>query len=173
MTLAIGDSAAGKSTTAVVAFSQAWVVANYDDIAELLRYFGRQAAIDSIKKAPVAERPAMWVKFWHETDPDPATPENEAFNAYFTRIAIANQRFKTEGIEGWRTDRGEVFIALGEPDESFETQPGRVGGRVLEWVYTNLRLALYFVDDNGFGRYRLDPGSRADFMRVLERLRRE
>jgi hypothetical protein len=39
-------------------------------------------------------------------------------------------------------------------------------------VYTNLRLALYFVDENGFGRYRLDPGSRADFMRVLERLRR-
>jgi GWxTD domain-containing protein len=172
MTLAIGDSATGKSTTAVVAFSQAWVVANYDDIAELLRYFGRQAAIDSIRKAPVEERPAMWVRFWHETDPDPSTPENEAFNAYFTRIAIANQRFRTEGIEGWRTDRGEVYVALGEPDETFETQPGQVGGRVLEWVYTNLRLALYFVDENGFGRYRLDPGSRADFMRVLERLRR-
>ncbi len=172
LTLSVGQGDSAKTTTALVAFSHAWVVANYENMADLLRYFGRQAAIDSIRKAPAAERPAMWVNFWHETDPDPNTSENEAINAYFTRIAIANQRFRSEGVDGWRTDRGEVYVAFGEPDETYETQPGAVGGRIIEWVYTNLRLALYFVDENGFGRYRLDPSSRADFQRVLSRLRR-
>ena len=172
LTLTIGQGTDQHSTTALVAFSHAWVVGNYEDMADLLRYFGHRPTIDSIKKAPVAERPALWVRFWHETDPDPNTPENEAINAYFTRIAIANQRFKTEGIDGWRTDRGEVYVALGEPDETYETQPGELGGRVLRWNYTNLRLSLFFVDENGFGRYRLDPGSRADFEQTLSRLRR-
>jgi GWxTD domain-containing protein len=172
LTLTIGQGTSQRSTTALVAFSSAWVVGNYEDMADLLRYFGRRATIDSIKKAPAEERPALWVKFWRETDPDPNTPENEAINAYFSRIAIANVRFKTEGIDGWRTDRGEVYVALGEPDETYETQPGTTNGRVLRWDYVNARLTLFFVDENGFGRYRLDPGSRADFEQVLSRLRR-
>jgi len=170
--LTIGDVGNQRVTTALVAFSSAWVVGNYADMADLLRYFGHRAAIDSIKKAPAEERPALWLHFWRATDPDPNTPENEAINAYFSRIAIANQRFKTEGIDGWRTDRGEVYVALGEPDDTYETSPGTTNGRILRWTYTNLRLNLYFVDENGFGRYRLDPGSRADFEQVLARLNR-
>lgn len=172
LTLTVGSGTAAKSTTALVSFSQAWVVANYSEMADLLRFFGHQAAIDSIRKAPADQRPAMWLKFWHATDPDPSTPENEAMNAYFTRIAIANQRFRTEGIAGWRTDRGEVYVALGEPDDTYETQPGTEGGRIIRWDYTSARLSLFFVDETGFGRYRLDPGSRSDFERVLARLRR-
>jgi GWxTD domain-containing protein len=173
LTLTIGDSGHAKSTIALVAFSQAWVAGNFEDMADLLRYFGHRAAIDSIRKASPTERPALWLRFWRETDPDPQTAENEAINAYFTRIAIANQRFRTEGIDGWRTDRGEVFITLGEPDETYQSQPGQTGGRVIQWNYINLRLTIYFVDENGFGRYRIAPSSRAQFEQVLSRLRRQ
>jgi len=31
---------------------------------------------------------------------------------------------------------------------------------------------LYFQDQTGFGRYRLTPSSRAEFQRVLARVRR-
>src|SRR2546422_1605729 len=46
--------------------------------------------------------------------------ENEALEAYFRRIQIANQRFRESGDPGWLTDRGEVFITLGDPDDVFD-----------------------------------------------------
>ena len=71
--------------------------------------------------------------------PQLATPENEALNQYFGRIGAANTRFTDEGVPGWRTDRGEVFITLGAPDESIETTPG-TAGRVVRWTYPQLPL---------------------------------
>src|SRR5690606_29382393 len=170
--LSIGEGEAQREVAAVVSFSGAWVVSNYDEMLDLLRYFGRDRLLDSIRNASEADRPALWRHFWTDTDPDPSTPENEALNTYFSRLSIANARFRGEGGAGWRTDRGEVFVTLGEPDETFETNPGQVGGRLLRWNYINARLALLFHDETGFGRYRLTPSSRADFERTIARLRR-
>lgn len=170
--LVVGQGDRQRETSALVSFSTAWVVTNFDDMLSLLRYFGHRAALDSLRKASPAERPALWRAFYRSTDPNPSTPENESLNGYFTRLAIASQRFREEGIPGWRTDRGEVFITLGEPDEAYETTPGQVGGRVLRWTYINLRVSLYFVDETNFGRLRLDPQSRADFEMARGRLER-
>jgi hypothetical protein len=92
---------------------------------------------------------------------------------YFVRLQAANQRFRDEGLPGWLTDRGEVLITLGEPDEVFDRRSEMQGrNRMIVWTYTQLRLTLYFVDDTGFGRFRLDPGSRSEFLQVVNRLRR-
>ena len=101
------------------------------------------------------------------------TPENEALNAYFSRIAQANQRFTDEGVPGWRTDRGEVYVNLGAPDEVVENTPGTTANRILRWTYIDLRLELFFRDESGFGRLRLLPSSRADYERTLNRVRRQ
>lgn len=170
--LVVGQGTNARQTSALVSFSTAWVVTNFDDMVSLLRYFGHQSSLDSLRRAPAAERPLLWRSFFRATDPNLSTPENEALNAYFTRLAIANQRFRDEGTAGWRTDRGEVFITLGEPDEDYETTPGQVGGRVLRWTYVNQRLTLYFVDETSFGRLRLTPASRADFERMRGRVQR-
>lgn len=170
--LTVGQGTSAKSTTALVSFSNSWIVTNYVEMTELLRYFGEDVMLDSIRNATDEARPSLWARFWRETDPDKTTPENEALNDYFTRLTIANRRYRTEGVPGWRTDRGEVFISLGEPDETFENSPGQLGGRILVWNYVNLRLQLYFVDESSFGRYRLEPSSRSDFERVRLRLRR-
>jgi GWxTD domain-containing protein len=170
--LAIGEGTQRREVAAVVSFSGAWVVTNYDEMLDLLRYFGRDRMLDSIREAPDEERPALWRAFWRDTDPDKSTSENEALNTYFSRLAVANQRFRGEGVPGWRTDRGEVYVTVGEPDETFETSPGQMGGRVLRWNYINLRMSLLFHDETGFGRYRLTPSSRAEFERTITRLRR-
>lgn len=167
--LAVGRDST-RTVSALVSFSAGWVVTNFDEMLDFLRYFGHDAELARLRKASPAERGALWRQFWRETDPDPTTPENEAISAYIARVAIANQRFRDEAVAGWRTDRGEVFITLGEPDESFETSPGQTQ-RVVRWTYTNLRLTLLFVDETGFGRYRLTPASRAEYERVLTRER--
>jgi GWxTD domain-containing protein len=165
-------SAPERSTSAVVSFTQAWVVTNFDEMLDLLRYFGQDDRISAMRKAPPQERARLWREFYTATDPSNATPENEALNQYFSRVNAANQRFKDEGVPGWRTDRGEVFITLGAPDESIESTPG-TASRIIRWTYLNHRLEIYFQDETGFGRLRLTPGSRAEYERILSRVRRQ
>ena len=76
-------------------------------------------------------------------------------------------------MPGWRTDRGEVYISLGEPDEGFLTNPTLTEARQIRWTYIQDRLTLYFQDETGFGRYRLHPESRSEFERVVSRVRRQ
>jgi GWxTD domain-containing protein len=170
--LEVGSGPTQRMVSALVSFSQAWVITNFDEMLDLLRYFGEDARVNAMRKAPPAERSRLWRQFYADTDPNKITPENEALNQYFSRIASANARFTDEGVPGWRTDRGEVFIALGLPDESIETTPG-TAGRVVRWTYLNYRLSLFFQDETGFGRLRLTPGSRAEFERTVNRVRRQ
>jgi GWxTD domain-containing protein len=170
--LVVGRKPTQRSTSALVSFSQAWVITNYDEMLDLLRYFGEDARVNAMRKAPPSERSRLWRQFYADTDPNKITPENEALNQYFGRISSANARFTDEGVPGWRTDRGEVFIALGAPDESIESTPG-TAGRIVRWSYLTYRLALYFQDETGFGRLRLTPGSRSEFERTVNRIKRQ
>jgi GWxTD domain-containing protein len=173
--LRVGVEGGGVVATApfLVAFSGQWVVTNLDQMLSLLRYFTSPDTLRALASVPPEQRAAAWRKFWHDTDPNQATPENEALEQYFARLQTANQRFRDEGVPGWLTDRGEVLITLGEPDEVFDRRSEMQGrSRMIVWTYTQLRLTLYFVDDSGFGRFRLDPGSRSEFLEVVNRLRR-
>jgi tetratricopeptide (TPR) repeat protein len=49
-------------------------------------------------------------------DPTPATPENEYKDEIYRRFHEANRRYRYGSVrEGWRTDRGRIFIILGDP----------------------------------------------------------
>jgi len=166
----------GDTTRArfLVSFSNQWVITNFDEMASLLRYFERQDWVDSLRRASLERRPEVWHEFWKATDPVPFTPENEALDDYFRRVQAANVRFQDEGEPGWLTERGEVFISLGEADEMLDMSNGmdRSGLRVIRWTYNTQRLVLYFQDQTGFSRFRLTPASRAEYQRVLARVRR-
>jgi GWxTD domain-containing protein len=157
----------------LVAFSGEWIVGNFDEMISLLRYFTSQDTLQALARTPPAERAAAWRKFWRETDPDPATPENEALDRYFARLQSANELFRDEGTPGWLTDRGEVYCTLGPPDQDRDLRPDYHGrGKTIVWQYDQLNLTLYFIDDAGFGRLRLDPESRLEFQQTVNRLRR-
>jgi len=166
--------AAARSTPFLVSFSDQWAITNYDQMISLLRYFERQDWVDKLRQAPAEQRPAVWRQFYTATDPVEATPENEALEAYFRRVQFANQRFRESGDPGWLTDRGEVYVTLGEPDDVFDfsTDVSRAGVRGIRWTYNSLRLTLFFQDPNGFGRFRLTPLSRAEFQRAAAQVRR-
>ncbi len=96
-------------------------------------------------------------RFWARRDPSEGTPDNEAQAVYYARIAEANRRFREGGAgatDGWRTDRGRVFLRYGEPEESFE-QPQPAGPYKYEvWKYSRGRGNKYvFIDESGFGNY--------------------
>jgi GWxTD domain-containing protein len=157
----------------VVSLSDQWIITNFDQMVSLLRYFERQDLVAKLRAAPPDKRPEVWRDFWKATDPVPLTPENEALDEYFRRIQLANQHFQEGADPGWLTDRGEVFITLGDPDEVIDLRgdPSR-DAMAIRWNYVQLRLSLLFRDETGFGRYRLTPSSRSEYQRVLARVRR-
>ncbi len=98
-------------------------------------------------------------KFWSARDPTPGTPQNEALNRFYAAIAEANRRFREGGageVDGWRTDRGRIFIRYGSPDEVL-SRPQAGSTRPYEvWKYTRVRPRKFvFFDATAFGHYEL------------------
>ncbi len=165
LSIEIGSGAAQQKVTAMVSFSRGWVITNYDNLLSLLRFFPPSPKLDELRKTKPGDRARLWREFWVASDPTPGTPENEALDTYFSRLAIANERFRDEGEQGWRSDRGEVYITLGDPDQVMETFPG-ADRRYIQWVYNNYRAVLIFEGQLGFSRLRLSPASRSEFARA-------
>ncbi len=169
--IVVGGDSSYKSTSAIISFSGNWVITNFDDLLSLLRYFGEDNRVAQMRNASPEARPGLWRDFYHTTDPNPMTPENEALDSYLARLAAANQLFRDEGLPGWRTDRGEVYVTIGPPDEVYDASPTMAQqGRYIRWAYYDLRVALIFQDATGFGRFRLTPQSRSEFDRVRSRV---
>ncbi|HEX7120218.1 MAG TPA: GWxTD domain-containing protein [Longimicrobiales bacterium] len=162
----------------VVTISDQWMVANFEEVFEFLSYIGTSEELDSLREATGDERAALWERFWARRDPLAATPANEFREQFFERIRLASLYFDEPGLAGWKTDRGEVFIVLGQPDFVRELRyRGQVTARPrgYEWTYERSptgRLVLVFVDRNGFERYELTPVSQSSFRAAASRIRR-
>ncbi len=120
-----------------------------------LRYVADQRDMDYINSAPTLEaKLERFEQFWARLDPTPNTERNEAFEEYYGRINYANNNFRSYN-EGWLTDKGMVYIIFGQP-LNIERYPSLYGdNRVFEkWTYPNNR-EFIFVDNTGFGDFRL------------------
>jgi GWxTD domain-containing protein len=173
LTLAVTRVGGSDTTKApvFVTFGEDLPVATFAEMVNYLRYFGSTARLQRLRDAPPDARAAAWAAFLRETDPDPATPINEGLGDYFGRIAQANARFREEGGTGWLTDRGRVLVALGPPDQFYEpnTTDMNQRGRAQIWEYRRYRLQVVFVDQTGFGRWRMTVGSEAEFEALIRR----
>ena len=171
--ITVGEGSDAKRVTALVSFSRSWVVTNYDNLLALLRWFPwAPDRLSALRDASAADRPRRWREFWVATDPSPETPGNEALDRYFTRIAIANERFKDEAGPGWRSERGEVYVTLGEPDQAYESPPSS-DQRVVQWLYSFYRATITFVGPVGFSRLRMTTQSRGEFARARAQVIRQ
>jgi len=110
--------------------------------------------------------------FWAKRDPDPDTEVNEFKEEFLQRIEYANERFN-EGPPGWKTDRGRIYIYLGQPDKIeeflFHEEP-EVRGSIIQWYYYRYNFGVQFVDKEGNGHYTLDPyyGIVGDLFNAIE-----
>ncbi len=97
-------------------------------------------------------------EFWKKRDPNPLTLQNEFKIDYFARIKYANTNYKYDFTEGWKTDRGRVYILYGKPDE-IDRYPFEADKRAHEiWNYNSLQggVIFVFVDmSNSGGNYGL------------------
>jgi len=134
------------------------------------------------REMPPEDRGEFIADFWKRRDITPETEANEFRKQYYTRLAVADRAFRA-GIPGWMTDRGRIFILLGQPTDVIKKNMGDAstefnkGGRELSlnlleegtlterpteiWVYNQYPdyfsgpLRLVFVDYESDGDYKL------------------
>lgn len=90
------------------------------------------------KKLPTEEdRDKFMQQFWVLRDPTPGTPQNEYKDEHYKRMDFANQFFASDWVsEGWRSDRGKIYIILGAPgSRQFFTSGGQIYPIEL-WFYS-------------------------------------
>jgi GWxTD domain-containing protein len=158
------DTQDSTKTPIFVTFGEELPVATFGEMLTYLRYFTSGSRLSQLRDASPETRGAKWSAFLRETDPIPETPQHEGLRDYFLRVAQANARFREEGASGWLSDRGRVFVSLGNPDQIFEpTVAGDQRGRGQVWEYHRYQLRLVFIDQTGFGRWRLTRTSESEF----------
>jgi GWxTD domain-containing protein len=180
VTFTRGDGRDTVRTPVFVSFGDDIPLISYEEMLLELRYFAAPDRIKSLRDAPLERRGAVWAEFLRSTDPTPSTPEHEGLQSYFSRILQANNRFREEagGRTGWLSDRGKVFVALGEPDQMYEQTTNTSlsvssmasRGRVQYWEYSQYHVRFLFYDETGTGRWRITPASEADFESINARL---
>jgi GWxTD domain-containing protein len=131
------------------------------------------------------EKQAFIEQFWLRRDPTPDTEENEFKEEHYRRIAWANDRFAS-GIPGWKTDRGQIYIKFGPPDENDSHTSGGPGERDISegggettffpyerWRYRYLEccgsdVTIEFVDPSMTNEYHItmDPSEKDALARV-------
>lgn len=105
--------------------------------------------------------------FWKAKDPSPNTEENEVFVEYYRRIDYANAKFG-HYFKGWKSDMGMVYITLGPPS-AVERHPFDMGTKPYEiWEYYHINRSFIFVDNTGFGDYRLTSSPYGDWFRYSQ-----
>lgn len=143
------------------------------DFFEYARLIMTKPEKDIFRLLPDRESREEFIEdFWSKRDPDPSTDENEFKQEFYDRIEFVNKRF-IEGIPGWKTDRGRIYIYLGPPDKidqrPYINDPNVKG--LIWWGYYRYRLGIEFIDKTGDGRYSLSrqSGAAGGLLDVIEK----
>jgi GWxTD domain-containing protein len=133
-----------------------------DRAEEPLIYLQEKNELSVYKGLSVAAKAKFLAEFWRRRDPTPQTPINEAREQFYRAIQTANQRFGEEGRDieqGWRTDRGRIFLKRGDP---LETKRREAKGRqpaLWMWSYAEHGRWYIFADNSNNNVYRLIASS--------------
>lgn len=140
-------------------------ITDLDEAIEQMQYIASQNEIDNILEAKTyREKLNRYRTYWKVKDPSPQTTINEYFLEYYRRVDFANKNFDSY-YEGWRTDMGMVYITLGPPN-SITERPFAPNSKPYEvWDYYDINKRFIFVDQSGFGDYRLLNQDYGDWYR--------
>lgn len=172
------DSPDSVKAPLFVSFGEDIPLMSFEDMLSYLRFFASPSRLNALRTAPLEKRATVWAEFLRATDQVPETATNEDMQGYFNRIQQANVEFRADRNPGWLSDRGMVFVSLGEPDQILErsvnaalsaTQIGSTA-RLQIWQYRHYNSQLVFYEETG--RWRLTRPSETEFLSLNARRQR-
>ncbi len=130
-------------------------VKDIDRAIDALVYIAPSGVLDQMKRAKsFSDKKKLFARFWKGVDPTPETEINELQLEYYRRVAYANRHFEVLGQDGWRSDRGKIYILYGPPDSVEHQMDAQLRDYEI-WRYKNLKRKFVFFDSLGNGNYRL------------------
>lgn len=126
---------------------------------ETAEYIATEAEKDQWEKIKeVDAKKRFLANFWKKRDTDVSTSFNENKRDYYERVNYANEHFgNVSRREGWKTDRGRVYITYGKPSliERFQNEYYSKPYEI--WTYEGIESGVIFLfaDEDGLNIYRL------------------
>ena len=129
-------------------------ISNIDQAVENMRYILHDDEWKKLSKTKNTDKETLFLEYWESRDPTPETSDNEVMNEYFSRVSYSNNNFKSY-LPGWKTDMGMIYILFGPPDDLdvYNDPLSRIYSQ--RWHYYRINKYFDFIDENGFGDYRL------------------
>jgi GWxTD domain-containing protein len=129
-----------------------------DDFFKKSRYVSTVAEIEKYESlSEEGAKRKFLTDFWDARDTDVNDGKNQDLANFLKRLDLANDRYKAMGKEGWKTDRGRVYVIYGEPSE-VDRYPNQTNAKPYEiWHYQDIEGGVIFVfaDMTGFSDYLL------------------
>jgi len=104
-------------------FNIAWELLNWQrprrDVLGEARIIFNDLEFAEFRSAGIGEQESILNGFWKELDPTPHTALNENYEIFYERVRYANSRFN-DHRKGALTDRGQIYIRFGPPEEIVE-----------------------------------------------------
>lgn len=114
------EAGAGMYASVSKEFNVAWELLSWQrparDVLVEARILLRDKEYEAFEKVSVGEQESLMKNFWKKLDPTPQTAVNETYEKFVARVRYADAHF---GLfeRGALSDRGYIYIRLGQPDE--------------------------------------------------------
>lgn len=120
-------------------------ITNHQAMLGPLRYITTQKEYDKLIQAP--EKGKAIDEFWLKTG-GREEHARHLIRQYYSRVALANRLFSCH-TEGWKTDRGMIYIVFGPPSIVYRSSTNE------SWIYgeENNFFSVTFVFDKMLNRY--------------------
>ena len=137
----------------------AGVFSDLEDDYRLVKLFLSSQQKKKYKNFTDDEKKRFVNDFWLQNDPNPVTEVNEFVEAIKARVNFSNASF-SHFKDGWKTDRGRIFIKYGQPFEVIKENTGmysKYSQKEYEiWKYrVDSNRTFIFIDLQTHGDYRL------------------
>ncbi len=118
-------------------FSVAWQLVNWQkprrDLLVEARILLSDNDFESFQLSSLGEQERILNDFWKKLDPTPQTAVNEIFEKFMARVGYADRHFK--GFKrGALTDRGQIYIRFGPPNEMVQQSVPHTRADVVEAI---------------------------------------
>ena len=130
-------------------------IKNVNTALDQMNYILNTEERKELKQLKSSDKEKFFKKVWAKRDPDVTTKENELMIEYYKRVAFAEENFSRGSSGGWRSDMGMIYILFGRPDDISRSMNPQQSYNYETWYYFQINEEFRFVDDYGFGDYRL------------------
>jgi len=128
---------------------------NIDTALAQMSYILTPKEKKELKNLKQSEKEKFFRTVWAKRDPIVKTKVNELMEEYYSRVSFTEENFSRGTSGGWKSDMGMVYILFGKPDDMKRSMNMQGSYNYEKWYYFQIGEEFTFIDDYGFGDYRL------------------